>query len=373
MNAASQTADTARLERLLDFVSHDPGNQTLLRDAAETALACHRPDTALILLENAGSAPDLMNLRGLAQIDLGHFEEAAVTFQSLLAAGPPDPALKFNLAWCQAMLGNFDAAASLIDDEVMASSERAASLLIEALHHLGRLDEALERGEPLAAANPGDQRLMGALALAALDAGRSDLARAYSSRAGDSVDGLTVRGMILAEDGNTTDARALFQHVLAAAPGNARANLGLGLSLMNQGQYASAARSLDQAATAFGAHLGTWVAAGWAYFAAGDLAASRARFETALKLDDTFAETHGGLAVLDVAEGEVASGRRRMEVARRLDRHSFSAALAQMLLLQAEGNEKGAERIRQLAFDTQLSEGGPTLGQAVLRLASGRR
>ena len=47
----------------------------------------------------------------------------------------------------------------------------------------------------------------------------------------------------------------------------------------------------------------------------GRLAASRARFETALALDDAFAETQGALAVLDLLGDDLEGARRRTEIA----------------------------------------------------------
>lgn len=377
MTATAQSADTSRLDRLIGFLHQDPDNAVLLQDAAEAALACGRADTAAAILEAAAHrarlSDRLSNLQGLSEMQLGRYDAAAERFEGLLQSNPAEPGLMFNLAWCRAMTGDYAAAAALIDDRVIDRSDRAASLLIEALHHQGRVDEALARGKDLAVRRPFDQRLMGALANLALDAEEPALAQAFAGQAGDNPDGLAVLGMLDIEQGAVSQAEGLFRKALAASPDHPRALLGLGLTTLNGGDQAEGAEYLDQAAAGLGDHLGTWVAAAWAHFAAGDLKASRARFETALALDDTFAETQGGLAVLDIIEGDLASGKKRADVALRLDRHCFAGALAKSLLLSSAGDQAGAERIRQLAFNSPISEGGPTLAEAMSRIAAGRR
>jgi Tfp pilus assembly protein PilF len=118
-------------------------------------------------------------------------------------------------------------------------------------------------------------------------------------------------------------------------------------------------------------HLGSWIAAGWAYFVQHDLATARARFEHALGLDDTFAETHGSLAVIDVIEGQIDSARRRAEVALRLDRKCASAALANMLIASAAGDKEKARRIFELAVTMPIDPNGRTIAQALARRGLG--
>jgi tetratricopeptide (TPR) repeat protein len=167
----------------------------------------------------------------------------------------------------------------------------------------------------------------------------------------------------------------LFERALAAYPQDARARLGKGLALMAQGASDEACGEIDRAAELFGRHLGSWVAAGWAYFVKGDYATSRARFETALAIDDTFAEIHGGLAVLDVMDGEIDRARRRIEVALRLDRNCFSAALARVLILSRQGDAASAARVRDIALNTPIGAGGRTIAQVMASFAAqpGRR
>ena len=121
----------------------------------------------------------------------------------------------------------------------------------------------------------------------------------------------------------------------------------------------------------FGDHLGSWVAAGWVYYVKGDLATSRARFETALALDDTFAETQGALAVLDLLDDDLESARRRTEIALRLDRNCFAGALAKSMLLEREGKGKAAQKVRDAAMNFPIGPGGRTIAKSLAARGGG--
>jgi tetratricopeptide (TPR) repeat protein len=362
--------DASRLRQLLGFLDHDPDNLHLISDAASSAVDEGDAEAAAALFERyaalAPLPPQLRNLKGMAALKEGRFEEAVAELDALRAAGEDAPQIRFNLAWARTMAGDHEGALALLDDdEVMAAGPRAATLKVNLLHQLERLDEALECGQALAALHPDDTSLMGALASAALDAEQIDLARLYAGRAGTSHDGLTTLGLLLLDEDRAEESAALFDRVLAGDAGNARALLGKGLGLIARGEVDAAADRLDAAAERFGDHLGTWVAAGWAHYVKGDLAASRARFETALALDDAFAETQGALAVLDLADGDLAGARRRTQIALRLDRNCFAAALASSMLLDREGKTEAAQKVRDAALNFPIGPEGRTIARSL--------
>jgi tetratricopeptide (TPR) repeat protein len=360
--------EVSRLRQLLGFLDRDPDNPHLLGDAAAAAVDEGDPAQAGALIDRyaalAPLPPAMLNLKAVAAMGAGRFEAAASAFAALRDGGADTPALRFNLAWALAMAKDYAAALPLLDDEAIGAGPRAAALKVQLLHHLERLDEALEQGAALAEAYPDDPSLMGALASAALDAEQVDLARLYAGRAGANHDGLATMGLLLLDDGRGDEAAALFERILAADAGNPRALLGDGLGRLARGDLAAAGR-LDEAAARFEDHLGSWIAAGWAHYVQGDLAASRTRFETALALDDSFAETHGALAVLDLAAGDRESARRRVEVALRLDRDCFGAALAKSLLLEGEGKAKAAQKVREAALNFPLGPAGRTIARSL--------
>lgn len=368
-----------RLERLLGFLEADPGNLSLIGEAAGAALEAGLTEEARGLLERhealAPLPPALRNLRGMLALRQGRWEEAAADFEALLEESPGDPPLRFNLAWARALGRQFDAVAGLIDERVVDASPRAAALKVEALHHLGQLEEALEVGQALAERRPDDPLLMGALANAALDAEELDLAKACARKAGDAPGGAVTLGVLELADDRVDEAMGLFDRALQLRPNDARALLGKGMALMSQGRNDAAVVLIDEAAGLFQTHLGSWVASGWAHFALADYGGARRAFETAMELDDTFAETHGGLAVLDILSGDLESGRQRTDVALRLDRECLSAALAKSLLLRAQGDERTAERVLRIAMSLPVGPNGKTITEAMagMGLAAGPR
>jgi tetratricopeptide (TPR) repeat protein len=365
----------SRAERLVGFLERDPDNLALLADAAEAAFDEGKADLAASLLERraakAPPTPALTNLSGLVAMRRHRFDEAQATFEALVAEHPDDPALRLNLASAKAMLDDWTGADAALDEAATIVSPRAAALKVQALHHLGRLDEALAAGAGFAERFPDDERLMATLSTAAMDAEDLGLARAYAERGGQAPEAMATLGLLTLGEHRVADAEGLFDQALAASPDDPRALLGKGLGRMAEGDPKDAAGYLDRSAETFRTHLGTWVAAGWAYFVAGDYATSRARFEHALAIDDTFSEIHGGLAVLEVVEGRLEEARKRTEVALRLDRKCFSAALATSLLLAAEGDPEAARKIRDRALSTPVDADGRTLAQMMMGFGSG--
>jgi tetratricopeptide (TPR) repeat protein len=373
MTASGQPATAeSRLGRLMNFLERDPNNLQLLGDTASVALDEGALDEAWNLLGRyAALSPlpePLLNLKGLVALNSGRFDEAAAAFEGLFASGQNDPSVRLNLVWSKSLAGNHEGALAQLDDALVGTSSQAATLKIQTLHHLGRLEDALACGLGFAELYPHDTALMGALAVAAIDAEEIALARTYALRAGRSHDGLSTLGMLQLNEDHVDVAIKLFDDALATSPTSARALLGKGLGLLAKGDPGDAARYIDRGAEIFKSHLGSWVAAGWAHFVQGDYKASRARFEAALALDDTFSETHGGLAVLDIVEGKVDSAKRRTDVALRLDRKCFSGALAKVLILTSEGDVDTAERIRNVALNMPIGGGGRTIIQVMAGL-----
>jgi tetratricopeptide (TPR) repeat protein len=359
-----------RLQLLLGYLQHDPTNLALIADAAHAAFDESAFDKALELLEGhrvLSPLPlHLVNLEGLVALRSGQLDKATTAFDVLIAGGVDDPAVRFNRAWVHALCNEHAAALALLDDDVVAVAPRAAALKVQALHHLGQIEEALAVGQGMTERFPGNDALLGALSVAAMDADDIDLARHYAGQAGGGADALTTRGLIALNEDDPGRASELFDRALTEYGNAPRAWLGKGLSLVVTGNLADGSVALKRGAEIFGDHLGSWIAVGWTQFIAKDLKAARATFEHALSLDENFAETHGGLAVLDIVEGSPDSAKRRADIALRLDRNCFGGMLARMLLHESQGNTAAAARIWETAMDMPTGIGGKTLAQAMV-------
>jgi tetratricopeptide (TPR) repeat protein len=367
-----------RFQALLQFLEQDPDNITLIGDAASAAFDANELETAQSLVSRYKSLSEmplsLINLEGLIALRMGVLDVAASAFDLLLDSGVDDPAVRFNRAWVHALNEEHEAALVLLDDDTIAVTERAASLKVQTLHHLGQIEEALAVGQGMVERFPGNDSLLGALSVVAMDADDLDLARHYAEQATGGSDALTTRGLIALNDSSPEKSIALFDQALAIHPEASRAWIGRGLGLVAHGDNLRAVEALRKGAELFGDHLGSWIALGWTQFMGRDLAGSRATFEHALSLDDNFAETHGGLAVLDVAAGKLESAQRRADVALRLDRECFGGMLALILLREATGNPEMAQRLWEKALNMPTGVDGRTLAQAMtgLGLHSGK-
>lgn len=364
------------LQRLLSYLEADPKNVPLTVQIITTAM-----DEGLLeiakerlksLPEEALASPHLLNLQGLMALRNHDFSIAIDAFERVIASGNDDPAIRFNLAWAKGMVNDFAAAATLLDDAAMAVSPRAPALKIRALNHLRLYPEGLAEGARLTEIYPDNLALMAALATLAMDADEVELARNYASRSGDHPEGLAARGMLALDGADLKGSLALFEQALTQQERNPRAWIGKGLSLIALGDMDGATISLTKGAQLFGDHLGSWIAAGWAEFIRGDQKAAKTHFQTALSIDPNFAESHGGLAVIEVTSGNIALAKQHCEVALRLDRQCFGAALASSLILSGEGQESSAQKVREMAMATQIGTNGETLAQALVKLAVGR-
>jgi tetratricopeptide (TPR) repeat protein len=292
-------------------------------------------------------------------------------FGELVESGVDEPAVRFNLAWALAMDKQFDRALELLDDDLARALPQAAMLQINLLHDRGEFEDAARRAREYVEIHPSYAPLMAAVSVLALDVEDEALAAACAAKGGEHPDALTTLGTLALGDERATEALDLFDRALDRNSQVPRAWVGRGLARLMTGQSPDAAADIDRGAEMFGDHLGSWIAAGWAHFVNKDLASARARFETALELDDTFAESHGSLAVLDLLEGNVEGARERSEIALRLDRQCYSAALARSLLAAGAGDEATARRIYEAAINTPVDDSGRTIAQALAKLGLG--
>jgi len=363
-----------RLGRLLSYLEQDPGNAALLRDTAEAALDANDPAEAARLysrLKDAGELSDAdSNLWAIAAMRSGQPALAAETFAGLLAGRPDDPALRFNLAWAQALCGDDEAARATLDAGTAAEALPQAALLdVQLLHRAGEFEVAAERAKAHLQRHGDYPPLLAAVSTLAMDVEDVRLARACAERAGEHPEALGTLAMLALGEQQPERAKAMFERSLALDDRAPRVWIGLGLAELAQGEIAAAAGHLDHGAELFGDHLGSWIAAGWAHLLAGDRAAARIRFERAVALDGSFAEAQGSLAVIELLEGERDAAERRIEVAARLGRQSFALAFARMLLSSAAGDTQAAQRIAEAALRQPVGPDGQTIAQILARMA----
>lgn len=354
------------LERLTGYLASDPDNPALLADCAEAALAAGDTAAAVDYYARSDAVEVLSgqtaNAAGIAAMRAGQLERAQAWFARAAPEGKePDPALRFNIAWCKALAQDFAGAAEMLDADTVGALPQAAMLDLQIDHQLGRFEEAERKLDTYLRRFPDYGPLNAAASVLAMDIDRPELARIAAAKGGAHPDALATLGILDLGEGRLEEARTQLAQSLVTRPHNPRAEIGMGLVELRGGNLAEACERLDRGAEQFRSHLGSWIGAGWAHFLAGDYTAARQRFETALSHDDSFGEAQGSLAVVEIMEGDLEAAKRRAAVARRLNPGAFSGALAAMLIEQAQGNAEAARRIFGLASKQPILPNGATL------------
>ena len=360
------------LNQLLEFLEADPTNRPLMNDIIQTAIDMGSLDVASAALkecESIGPLSDIeIGMSGLLAMKQKDFDKATSHYRLLVDDGNREQGVLFNLSWAEAMLGDHEKALETLTLENIEELPQAAMFEVQLLHQLGRFEDAEARARDLIERHPDDAGLMAAVSVLALDIEDIELAKKCARKAGDHPDALTTIGVLDLGDNKLDEARTMFEKSIAINPHRPRSWIGMGLADLAGGKAESAATHLDKGAKMFGQHLGSWIAAGWSHFIANDVETGRERFEHALDLDDTFAETHGSLAVLDVLAGDMESGKTRAKTALRLDGECFSAALAQVLIMSSEGKQDVAQKIFDRAIHTPVDETGRTLFETMVTM-----
>jgi tetratricopeptide (TPR) repeat protein len=368
--ATAKETSRDRLERLDRYLTLDPANLSLIADAAAAAFEAGEPQQVSRLIaryeELALLPATLLNLKGMAALADRRLADAEAAFLQIAALGELDPAVAFNLAWVRALKRDYEGALNILGDDAALAAPLGPKLKVQMLHHLGRLEEALACGKRLAERRPENQELMGALSLVAIDLEDMALAKTFAERGAESSDGLSTLGMLMLGENRTDGARDFLQRALAIDANNPRALVGRGLELFLQNEPTQAVQFIDKGAALFGDHLGSWIASGWVRFAGKDMAGARRSFERCVTIDGTFAEGHGGLAVIDILEGRVELGRREAETALRLDRNCLSGALAKTLLLARDGKPESAQRLRDTVLNRPFGPNGQSIAQSMV-------
>ena len=378
--------DTARLQH---YLSADPGNLALLGELADAYIDAGDATTALQYVDRAleqfPNDSAFLYRRAVVVRRTGSAEEAIDLLRQVAAVEDANSAVLYELADTYFEQRSFQACVSTLQrllerQEYRSVTPRADLLMIRALHYQGLLDEAIAHAEAACMQDGSDEAVRGALATLYLDAERfEDAGRIYAQAVGAhqvTPEISCVGGYLALGQEDPTRAGQLFASTLQSRPSDGRALLGAGLASAAEGKLADAIPLLQRAAQSMPAHLGTLNALAWIQLLNSDLDAADETLTSAMTLDDTFAETHGGQAVLAAMRGDATRARDLARTALKLDKESFSAAYA-LILLRARANS-GGDRVHSMLelLNRHSAPGGGSLKDVVLRMvrsSAGRR
>lgn len=194
---------------------------------------------------------------------------------------------------------------------------------------------------------------LGLAAMVALDSGNYSDAETLSTRAlqlhSSQPDALLAKASLLLMQQNSNGADGYIKPFLSLLPSSGR-----GWSV--QGQISMLQQDLNKSLSEFQTavrfmpeHIGTWHLLAWNFYLLGFLDNAEQAFTESLNIDDAFADTYGGLAVIAAAKNQVELAQKHIKYAFRLSKYSFSAEYAKALLEEARGESDIAiKRIRDL-------------------------
>jgi tetratricopeptide (TPR) repeat protein len=311
------------------------------------------------LLQTPGDAIARSRLASV-MISQHRFAEAEQSLRALIAGGDADASLLHNLGLALYYQRRWDDARNCFAQAIeqgIASAD-ALAYLARTLHHMGMMTEAIDAARRWTdvAQDSQSKSYLSLLYMDNNDVERSSkLAREVLVHNPDNIDANVVAGMASAGEQDVGPARLHFETALRQDRENGRAWLGLGLVQLYQQEHAQAVESLGHATRIFPGNAGIMVSFGWAKLASKDAAGAQEVFEQALRVDRTFAESHGGLASALAFQHKFERAEQEIKLARRLDPSGFGADFAETTILAVQGQTQAATDL----FDRMLLRSPP--------------
>lgn len=363
-------------EQLAGFLRGDPGNLPLLQEAVHQGLAAGRAEAALSLIDgfeaSPGDAAATAHLRSSVLLALGRAGEAELVLRAIAEAGPLAPASRFNLAYALWLQGRHDEAVpvwqALVDEPQGGVPPGALAGLLRCLRSRDGIAAALqawERSVP-AARDAQAQGVASMLYFDADDAARArELAHAAWGAGSRHHETVAVLAGVLTLERRADEALALLGPALQQAPQDGRLWSMRAAALMGLGDLVQARAAYEQAVRFVPQHIGTWHGLGWCQIAQQDLAGARESMERALTLDRNFAESHGGMAVVDALSGRREAAEASIKRALGLDAGSLSARYAQAVLAGDTADRAAFQRLALRLLGSRAAPLGGTLAEAI--------
>lgn len=345
----------ARLQRLGRFLSVDPDNVALLRDYANEAWqareyqACVLAVERLLGLGQTVLGDHLLLARALRQ--QGQAAQALGCLRGTAALWPDEPVVALETAYCQFAEREFEQVLEALPPQAQGEAPdtdlaaRAEGLRVRALHHLGRLEDAVAAAQRFEAAHGPHAYVQASVLAVLVDQSNlqqaAQMAHALLPAGGDVqaapyevAEPLALQAL---DEQGTERALQWVDWALARRIDDGRIWLLKGLALLQSNQREAAIPALERAADLMPTHAGSHLGLGWACLLHGDRARARQAFDAAAHASPAFAEVHGSLAVLEAAEGRKEAARAQIRRAQGLDRHCASALFALALLEGRQG------------------------------------
>lgn len=374
---ASKEELSGKLGRLMSFLQGDPANAVLRRQCVDIAAALGKFDVVNRLAEAALAADPTDALakfdRATGLIGNRDYRAALDLLNTLEEQVGQDMAVQMNRALCHYCLGEYLQARPLLQNCYRSGMRNAGlvRLLVSTFHHLGVMEEAVKIAGENAEVAAADGPLAGVYALMYLDTGDSasagrwaNIALQFNPRC---VDGRVTQATLLTEQMRLDHAKQMLEEVIADAPQTGRAWIGLGALSLLARDFGASKEQISRGLELMPEHLGSWHLLAWTQLMSGNLDAAQSTFERALAADRTFAESHGGLAVIAAMRAERDRAQQYIKVALRLDPACLSARFAEAVLA-ANADPARAQDIIRTVVNGLGSANGSALSQMLTKM-----
>lgn len=370
-----------RINSLTDYLKSDPTNPHLIGDLVDLYFQVGPLSKAKELLDKGLKFdPDNNRLKfqsATASIADGEYQTASSILSELLEAGLHNTGVLYNLSLSLAMQGEMEKAHQHLTD-LRANPENrfieGEVLYLRSLHHLTKLDDALELGLELLKKYGDNGDLCGAVSLIYLDQENTPLARHYAEQAQQlkptNPESLATLGTISLEDMDTHIAIPYFDKILDAQPNDGRAWLGKGLAALLNQELEEGERCLVKATQNMPSHLGSWNSLAWVRISKGDIEGAEEATLASMEQDRTFSENHGTLAVIRILQEDLEPVENLIKVALRLDPNCFSALFAKTLLLNPQSDQQELQRQFTTLLNMPISDDGATIQKGLQKYST---
>lgn len=365
----------AQFERFAGFLAFDPNNISLRLKVIDLGIECQVWDLLKqVIYDGLNLEPDNIFFRGHAGVlalrdkeyllACNHFEVVAASDNE------PSPSILYNYAFSLFYLAEYERACSILEKIAPSpETQKAVSVLsARCLHHMGRLEEAIELIEQLPVAEM-DAETQGVLALLLHEVQRtadaSEAANLALSRNPQQLDALLARASLEAELDRYDNARRDYVVATTAHPTCGRAWSGLAQLDMRDMQFDKAQEELELAVKLMPDHIGTWHMLAWIHILHGRAEEAKYAFDRSYEVDRNFGETHGGFAVVAAMQQQRKLSEQHMRRARKLNPDGFSVHYAELLLLKAEGKNDEAKALYDMVMSSAKLPSGLLMGAAV--------
>ena len=358
-------SDADQLHRLLSYWQQDQANTALIVDILVLFSKSSEFEKGIEFSRNIDlsivAEPRVAYHIGILCLAAGKYAEAETEFNRMLVHMSEHVPTRYNLAYAQYAQQKISQARNTLDgfEYQWRECPELLILLARCEHFLENIDVALEHIDKYLSFNMSHLEAKGLKSLLLVD--KEDYVLAYQ-----------LANDVIAQEPLQLEANIAFsaaaislqktdylqeqlQQALSAHPNVGRLwMVQAELDMLNQ-NFEQAEIHLKKTVKLMPDHIGSWHLLAWSQLLSNQLSCAEDSFNQALTLNRNFADTHGGLAVLQVMTGNYNDANDSIRRALKLDSTSVAGRYAKTLLLEKQGNQQAAQAIIKDIFTDDVA------------------